>query len=298
MKHWIQAARLRTLPLAISTMIVGHSLAAYDGQFSAAIAIISILTAVSLQVLSNFANDYGDSIHGADHEFRKGPKRAVQSGVISREGMRMAIKWMITISLLFGILLLYISFESWMLRSAFFLLGLLAIWAAVNYTAGSSPYGYSGKGDIAVMIFFGFVTVLGSYFLQTKTFRWEIILPAISCGALSVGVLNVNNIRDIISDRMAGKKSIPVRIGKRAAVIYHGILLLTGIAGLFIFILLESIPIGIPWLFLLASPLLIINFVAVRNKSESTELDPYLKQLALSSALLFIVFSIGIFPFM
>ena len=185
-----------------------------------------------------------------------------------------------------------------MLRSAFFLLGLVAIWAAVNYTAGSSPYGYSGKGDIAVMIFFGFVTVLGSYFLQTKTFRWEIILPAISCGALSVGVLNVNNIRDIISDRMAGKKSIPVRIGKRAAVIYHGILLLTGIAGLFIFILLESIPFGIPWLFLLASPLLMINFVAVRNRSESTELDPYLKQLALSSALLFIVFSIGIFPFM
>ena len=297
MKHWIQAARLRTLPLAISTMIVGHSLASYDGSFSWPIALLSILTAVCLQVLSNFANDYGDTIHGADNDLRSGPSRAVQSGKISLDSMKKAMIWTGVVALILGISLVIIAFDDWVMRGIFIALGLSAIWAAVNYTAGNNPYGYSGKGDIAVFIFFGLVTVLGSYFLQTKQFRWEIMLPAISCGALSVGVLNINNIRDIASDRLAGKNSIPVKIGRGTAVIYHGLLLFVGLSMFVIFGLIEAFGFGYQWLFLLTIPLFLINFRAVVTKKDASSLDPFLKQLALSSALLFLLFSAGIFVF-
>ena len=297
MKHWIQAARLRTLPLAISTMIVGHSLASYDGSFSWVIAILSILTAVSLQVLSNFSNDYGDTVHGADHDLRSGPSRAVQSGKISLQSMKKAMIVTGIVALILGISLVFTAFDDWVLRGMFIALGLAAIWAAVNYTAGSNPYGYSGKGDIAVFIFFGLVTVLGSYYLQTQQFRWEILLPAISCGALSVGVLNINNIRDIASDQIAGKNSIPVKIGRDAAVIYHGILLLMGLSMFVIFGLIEAFGLDYRWLFLMTTPLFLINFRAVLTKKEASTLDPFLKQLALSSALLFLLFSAGIFVF-
>lgn len=293
-KPWIKAARLRTLPLAISTMIVGHSLAANDGSFKWSIATLSIVTAVILQILSNFSNDYGDTIHGADHAERVGPSRAVQSGDISIGQMKNAIGIFVFLSLVSGISLIVVAFDNWILQALFLAIGLIAIWAAINYTAGKKPYGYKGKGDIAVFIFFGIVTVLGSYFLQVQTFRWELLLPAVACGTLCVGVLNVNNIRDIASDKIANKQSVPVKIGREAAVTYHGALLVLSILGLVIFGTLESFGISFKWLFILAFPLLLKNFMAVKKYDDAKRLDPYLKQLALSSAVMLIIFSIGL----
>lgn len=293
LKPWIEAARLRTLPLAISTMIMGHTLAAAKGTFDWWVTVLSILTAVGLQILSNLSNDYGDSVHGADSDTRIGPARAVQSGIISAKNMKKAMVLTLIVTLVFGLILLYIAFDSWQLRILFFTLGLLAIWAAVNYTAGNNPYGYSGKGDISVFIFFGLFTVIGSYFLQTKSFDPSILLPAISCGALSVGVLNINNIRDIQSDNAAGKRSIPVKIGRKAAVLYHGVLLTIGIGSLMIYGLVADFDHIANWLFLLLLPLFIINFRAV-YRLEGAPLDPYLKQLALSTAVLILLFCGGL----
>lgn len=295
LKHWIQAARLRTLPLALSTMIVGHSLAASHGSFRWDIAILSIATAICLQVLSNFSNDYGDSIHGADHDLRTGPVRAVQSGVITSGQMKKAMTFFVLICLIFGITLIYISFVNWVYRIAFLILGIAAIWASINYTAGDSPYGYRGKGDIAVFIFFGLVTVIGSYFLQTKSFDVVILLPAVAAGGLCVAVLNINNIRDIQSDRQAGKASIPVKIGKSAAVRYHGFLIIESVVALIIYGYLNDFGISIKWLFLIPIPILYINMSAVYNHDESYALDPYLKQLALTSSLFLILFSVCLF---
>ena len=178
--HWLGAARLRTLPLAVSTMAMGHTLAYMDGAHDGRITILSILTAVFLQVLSNFSNDYGDSIHGADSSERQGPSRMVQSGVISLSQMKRAMNIMAILSLCTGILLIWVALDGWMMRILFLILGCLAIWAAINYTAGDRPYGYSGKGDISVFIFFGLITVVGSYFLQTGGWNMMILLPALS----------------------------------------------------------------------------------------------------------------------
>ena len=296
-KAWIEAARLRTLPLAAATMIVGHALAATKETFSWTIALLSIGTALSMQILSNLANDYGDSIHGADHADRKGPSRMVQSGTLQPSQMKRAMNLWSLISFVTGVILVFYAFDEWVLRTVFILLGLIAIWAAINYTSGDKPYGYSGKGDISVFIFFGLVTVLGSYFLQTKSFDWSIVLPAIACGALSTGVLNVNNIRDIESDKVAGKQSIPVKIGRSAAVKYHAVLLILGISGLVGYGIWHQFGWSPKWLFLLSLPLFLINFRAVRSINDPIKLDPYLKQLALSITLTLILFSIALHVF-
>ena len=294
-KHWIEAARLRTLPLAVTTMILGHSLAAYHASANLSIIVLSILTAVSLQVLSNFSNDYGDSIHGADHSGRTGPERAVQRGSITANDMKNAMKIFVFLSLIMGLLLIWISFSDWTNRIVFLILGLVAIWAAINYTAGNNPYGYRGRGDIAVFIFFGLVTVLGSFYLQTQRFDWPILFPAIAAGCLCVAVLNVNNIRDIQSDREAGKESIPVKIGKTAAIRYHGILLMFSLISLVIYGIIDGFQLSFQWLFVLAFPLLLINYRAVYKHDGSYPLDPYLKQLALSSSFILILFSLSLF---
>ncbi|MFT4565953.1 MAG: 1,4-dihydroxy-2-naphthoate octaprenyltransferase [Saprospiraceae bacterium] len=291
-KAWIEAARLRTLPLAIANMSMGNGLAAIDGKFSWSICLLSIWTAVSLQILSNLANDYGDSIHGADSAERKGPIRAVQSGILSSSQMKNAmILWSI-IALISGITLIWIAIDALLLQILFLLLGIGAIWAAINYTAGSKPYGYSGKGDISVFVFFGLVSILGCYYLQTGTFQWMIILPAISCGALSVGVLNVNNIRDIHSDGLAGKRSIPIKIGRNAAVRYHGALLAIAILSVLIYTTINYIR-PIQYLFLTIIPILTMHFIKVKNTQDAIALDPYLKQLALSTAVFVALFLIG-----
>lgn len=291
-KVWVEAFRLRTLPLALSCIAMGSFLAASAGAFRWNIFVLCIVTTIFLQILSNLANDYGDSVHGADNSSRKGPLRAVQQGAISATQMKLAVFIFVFLCLLSGISLLLVSFgPDWRALAFFFGLGLLSILAAIAYTVGKKPYGYIGLGDLSVLIFFGLVGVMGSYYLFTKTISWVETLPALSCGLFSIGVLNVNNIRDIESDRKAGKYSIPVRIGREKAVIYHWFLLSTGLLCAVVY---TSIQFQSPvqWLFLIAAPLFIRNGLAVQSKP-SHELDPYLKQLALSTLLFVVLFGVG-----
>jgi 1,4-dihydroxy-2-naphthoate octaprenyltransferase len=291
-KAWVSAFRLRTLPLSLSSIGMAGFLAAYAQKFDAAIFALCCMTTIFLQILSNLANDYGDSVNGADHAGRKGPQRAVQSGAISLASMRNAVIAFVLLSLVSGLLLLWISFgTNWKGFTTFFGLGLLSILAAIGYTIGKKPYGYIGLGDISVLLFFGLVGVMGSYFLFTHSISWKEALPALSCGLFSIAVLNINNIRDIESDRAAGKYSIPVRIGKEKATLYHWNLLM---GGLMAAILYAIINYQSPWqfLFLLSAPLFIKNGVSISQKP-SHELDPYLKQMALSTLLFVVLFGVG-----
>ncbi len=229
-KVWIAAFRLRTLPLALACIGMGGFLAASEGAFRWDIFGWCALTTILLQILSNLANDYGDSVHGADHAERKGPTRAVQTGAISAGQMRTALAIFVLLCLTSGITLLITAFGlNWHAFLFFFGLGLLSIVAAMAYTVGNKPYGYMGLGDLSVLIFFGLVGVLGSVYLFTQQVDPLQVLPALSCGLFSMGVLNINNIRDIESDRKAGKFSIPVRIGRKKAVRYHWFLLIGGL---------------------------------------------------------------------
>ena len=293
-KPWISAFRLRTLPLALSCIGMGSFLAAYSGNFNSAIFTLCVLTTIFLQVLSNLANDYGDTMNGADHAERQGPSRAVQSGAISLKEMKTAIGIFIMLSLVSGLSLLYVSF-GWEWKSLLFFLGLgvLSIIAAITYTAGRKPYGYAGLGDISVLLFFGLVGVIGSSYLYMKEINWMFVLPALSCGLFSVAVLNINNIRDIESDRTAGKLSIPVRLGREKAVVYHWILLVGGIAAAVIYTLINY-EFAYQWLFLLLLPFLFKNAKGVANNTEPKILDPYLKQMAISTLLFVLLFGMGL----
>lgn len=272
---------------------MGAFLAAADGVFRWSVFGLCALTTILLQILSNLANDYGDSVHGADSDERTGPQRAVQSGAISQQAMKKALYLFGLLSFISGIGLLLVSFET--LGEAFWVFigfGILAIAAAITYTAGWRPYGYAGLGDLSVLIFFGGMAVLGSYYLFDQQLHIDLVLPALSTGLLSVGVLNVNNIRDIDSDKKAGKFSIPVRIGRSNAIIYHYFLLFSALACALVFVLLNYRE-PQQYLFLLSLPLFIKNAFAVRNNTSSATLDPYLKQLALSTLLFVLLFGVG-----
>lgn len=272
---------------------MGGFLASRADAFRWDIFLLCVLTTVFLQILSNLANDYGDSIHGADNVERQGPARAVQSGVIKPEQMRQAILVFGSLSLVTGIVLLFVSFgPAWRGILFFLVLGLLSIGAAISYTVGRKPYGYLGLGDLSVLTFFGFVGVMGSFYLFTKEITWMEVFPALSMGLLSVAVLNVNNIRDIESDRIAGKYSIPVRVGRKKAIAYHWALL----TGAVVFgVVYNAMTYRSPWqfLFLLSIPLLLRNGLAVGTRP-SHALDPYLKQMAISSLLFVLLFGTGL----
>lgn len=293
-KDWLTAARPRTLPLSLACIGMGAFLAASVGKFDTTIFALCVLTTVFLQILSNFSNDYGDTVHGADSKDREGPKRAVQSGAISAKSMKNAITLFSSLSFLAGLSLLWVSF-GWnpAVFVVFILLGLLSIYAAITYTSGSRPYGYAGLGDLSVLIFFGLVGVVGTYFLFTKSLSWTVFLPSISCGLFSVAVLNINNVRDIESDKLAGKKSVPVRIGRPKAVIYHWLLLIMGLLSSTTYMLLVFEG-YLQFLFVLTFPLFIKNGIAVMNKQNPSDLDPYLKQMALTTLLFVITFGLGL----
>lgn len=292
-KIWLQAFRLRTLPLAISCIAMGGFLAVAAQAFRWDIFLLCILTTVFLQILSNLANDYGDSVHGADSITRQGPQRAVQSGRISSMRMKAAVIIFVALCLLSGTTLLIVSFGiNWQAILFFFCLGLLSIGAAIAYTMGRKPYGYAGLGDLSVLIFFGLVGVLGSYYLFTQQISWHQFLPALSCGFFSIGVLNVNNIRDIESDRKAGKFSIPVRIGRSKAIRYHWFLIVAGILPAIVYNLVNATS-WWSWIFLFSIPLFFKNGLAVAKKP-SEQLDPYLKQMALSTLVFVILFGLGL----
>src|SRR5688572_23572802 len=292
-KAWLVAFRLRTLPLALSCILMGGFLASAAGAFQWNIFLLCITTTIFLQVLSNLANDYGDSVHGADSIERKGPSRAVQSGAISAGQMKVAVVVFVLLCLASGITLLWIAFGwDWSAILFFFGLGVLSILAAIAYTVGRKPYGYIGLGDLSVLIFFGLVRVMGSYYLFTKAVTWLEILPSLSCGFFSIAVLNINNIRDIDSDRKAGKFSIPVRIGRDRAIVYHWFLLISGwiCAVLYTFLQYHSLW---QFLFLLSLPLFLRNGQAILQKP-SHELDPFLKQMALSTLMFVVLFGLGL----
>ncbi|MCS6973610.1 MAG: 1,4-dihydroxy-2-naphthoate polyprenyltransferase [Cyclobacteriaceae bacterium] len=291
-KHWITAFRLRTLPLSLSCVGMGAVLAAERKAFRTDLFLLCLVTTVFLQILSNLANDYGDSVHGADHHLRTGPKRMVQSGIISLNQMRFMVIVFALLSFVSGIALLWTAFHNDLFHWLVFLaLGLLSIVAAITYTAGRKPYGYTGLGDLAVLIFFGFVGVDGSAYLFTRSFHAEMLLPALSCGLLAVGVLNINNLRDLESDAAAGKKSIPVRFGRKAGQYYHAVLIVVSVLSAAVYVMLNYRHV-LQWLFLLVVPVLLRNVMAVAKKP-SHELDPWLRQLAISTLIFVVLFAVG-----
>jgi 1,4-dihydroxy-2-naphthoate polyprenyltransferase len=294
MKHWISAARPRTLPLALSSILMGSFLAAGSHAFSWTIFGLAVLTTTFLQILSNFANDYGDTVSGVDTVERTVATRAVQTGAITRVQMTQAIILMSVLSFLTGSLLISEGLKDTSTQTiiTFFGLGILAIIASITYTVGKRPYGYMGFGDISVLIFFGWVGVLGTYFLYTHEVNLLMFLPATSCGLFAVGVLNINNIRDIESDIKTGKNSIPVRLGKDKAVIYHWFLLIGGFVCAVVYSLLNRSEI-LSWIFLITLPLLIKIGVGVSKGQTPAQIDPFLKVMALTTLLFVITFGIG-----
>ncbi|MDR7128173.1 1,4-dihydroxy-2-naphthoate octaprenyltransferase [Algoriphagus sp. 4150] len=289
---WLHAVRLRTLPLALASIFAGSFLAAYKEVFRWEILLFASLTTIFLQILSNLSNDYGDTVHGADHQDRQGPVRAVQSGLISLAEMKRAMYLFGVLAFISGLLLLFLAVQDWVLFGIFLGLGLAAIWASISYTSGSNPYGYAGLGDISVFVFFGLLGVYGTYFLHSLDWNDAVVWIGISLGLFSAAVLNINNIRDIESDTTAGKKSIPVRIGKRAAIIYNWFLILGGNYCLMIFAFSTK-----EWTSLLALavfPWMIKIGINVQKGKDSQAIDPNLKKLALSTLLWVILFGIGL----
>lgn len=295
MKHWIEAARLRTLPLSISGIIVGTFLAAAEGFVNLTITLFALLTTVGFQVLSNFANDYGDGVKGTDNEDRIGPKRTIQSGKIKPKQMLNAMKITALVTLLVAVLLIYIAFgkENFVLSVTFFLLGIASVVAAIKYTVGSKAYGYSGLGDLFVLLFFGWLSVVGSYFLYTKELNWFIFLPATSIGFFSVGVLNLNNLRDFESDKKVEKNTLVVKIGYKFGKIYHSVLLLSAVflCLLYTIIFFNSF---LQLIFLIALVPLGKHFITVFKNNNPKKLDGELKKLALSTFLFAILFGLGL----
>jgi 1,4-dihydroxy-2-naphthoate polyprenyltransferase len=287
-KIWIQAARLRTLPLSISGIIVGSASAYYQGFSDWRIVVLALVTTLGLQVLSNYANDYGDGVKGTDAN-RIGEKRLVAAGVISANQMKKAVIITTILTFIFALLLIYIAFgkQNFVLSFIFILLGIAAIGAAIKYTVGNNAYGYSGFGDLFVFIFFGFVSVLGSNFLFTHYIDWKLFLPATAIGLLSVAVLNLNNMRDIENDKIAGKNTLVVKMGLENAKKYQHYLIVIPFVLLFIFS------------FIISTRILLIFFVfifflkhleKIRKSTKYEDFDPELKKVALGTFVLSILF--------
>lgn len=288
--YWLQAARPRAFPLAAACIGMGGVLAYNSGAFKPVVLGLAILTAVLLQLLSNLANDLGDFKKGADSSLRLGPARTVQLGLISPKSMKRAI-WVVGLLAFFsGISLILAARPDWKVFVGFLALGLAAIWAAVQYTLGKRAYGYHGLGDFFVFLFFGWVGVLGTYFLQVNSGGWSLLWPASSCGFFAVAVLNINNVRDIPSDRAAGKNTLAVYLGPEGSRIYHLILLLAGLTCAAVYTLTVS---GGHWYFLGVIPFCIrIGYLLYRYR-DPKKIDPLLREMAFVSLLFVILFGLG-----
>jgi 1,4-dihydroxy-2-naphthoate octaprenyltransferase len=308
MKHWIEAARVRTLPLSVSGILVGCFYAMSQGIFNWKIVILALSTTLGLQILSNFANDYGDGMKGTDNEDRIGPKRAIQSGLITPGAMRYAIFITAFLTLVSAMLLIYVSFKGkyFIYSIVFFVLGILAIASAIRYTVGKNPYGYRGLGDVFVFTFFGIVSTFGIYFMFAKQMDWLLLLPATAIGFLSVGVLNLNNMRDEESDRNSGKNTIVVKNGGAWAKKYHFFLVIAAMILMLVFAIIFDFSFRDPnpqrfnfdiYFFLLAYIPIIAHLKRVYKNKNPKLLDPELKKLALSTFLLCILLSLSLIYF-
>lgn len=293
-KSWISAFRLRTLPLAISSILMGSFLAIASDKYNSLIITLSIVTTLLLQILSNLANDYGDGMKGTDNIERLGPKRTIQSGEISPNEMRVGIILFVLLSLISGIWLIIESFGTdWHLALLFLAFGLASIAAAIKYTVGNKAYGYSGLGDLFVFLFFGFLAVLGSYYLNTLTLSWVILLPTLSMGFLSTGVLNLNNMRDIKNDLQSGKNTLASSLGFESAKKYH-IFLVSG--AMIAAIAFSTLNFNSIWnyLYLISFPLFVFQLFRIVKIKEEKLMDPFLKQLALTTLLFAVLFGLGL----
>ena len=298
-KNYIKAARLRTLPLSVSGIIVGSLLGANDlggiSILNSAIFWLAIATTIGFQVLSNFANDYGDGIKGSDKN-RSGEARMVASGAITPSQMKSAMTITVIITLIVALGLIYQAFgkENFIYSILFFVLGIASIVAAIKYTVGNSAYGYSGFGDLFVFLFFGLVSVVGSYFLFTKQMNFEIFLPAISIGLLSTAVLNLNNLRDFEEDKKNSKNTLVVKLGVSNAKVYHYALIFFAFisASLYTFLNYKS---ELQLLFYISFIPLLINGLKVSKTSDLSLLDSELKKVALSTFLFGILFGLGVY---
>ena len=249
---WLESLRPKTLPLGVIAIITGSALAYWTGHFKFPVALLALITTGILQILSNLANDYGDAIKGSDTEARLGPLRGMQKGIITAAQMKKALILTVTLACLSGLALIIVACEKPEDIVGFLGLGVAAIIAAITYTVGKKPYGYLGLGDISVLIFFGWLSVIGAYYLQAGHFSSLTILPATACGLLSVAVLNINNMRDIENDIIAGKNTLAVRLGPLNSRYYHTALIISAFLCLILFTLLYMHG-WHSWLFLLSA---------------------------------------------
>lgn len=293
MKHWLHAFRLRTLPLAVSSIIVGSGLAAFADGFRPVVMVAALLTAILLQILSNLANDLGDHLHGTDNTERVGPQRAVQSGAIPPATMKRAMLICGALAFASGLWLIVTALGLSIVTLGFLALGLLAIGAAVKYTYGKNPYGYAGFGDASVFVFFGLAGVLGTYYLHTQHYEAGLLLPSAAFGLLSAGVLNVNNLRDIRNDKASGKITLAVRLGYDQAKGYHGLLVIGGLTCLMLFTALHFRGMQ-QWGFLITTPALATHLRSVLGTHDPAALDPQLKKLALGTFATALAFALGL----
>ena len=303
--NWLQAARLRTLPLSISGIWLGSFIARWrlvhiGENWDWRIFALAMLVTLLYQVLSNFANDYGDGVRGTDRfRDKNAEKRAIASGIISVKQMKMAVISTAILAMVMTMGLLYTAFfPHYILEFYVFIgLGILCILAAVGYTMGKKPYGYLGLGDIMVFIFFGWISVGGSYFLFTKVWSWDILLPASAIGMLSVAVLNLNNMRDLESDKLAGKNTLALRLGFKRAMIYQIVLMQLPLILVLIFLLKNELQIkGNYYAFMVM--VLFFPMTAMRRKimkvKSPKELDPFLKQVGIITLMMAVLLAIGL----
>ena len=305
MTDWIKAARLRTLPLSISGIIMGSFIARWkllqNGEtWDITIFALALLVTLLYQVLSNYANDYGDGVKGTDqNRIGEAEQRAVASGKISASQMRNAVILFALLSLVTTFYLLYKAFFPNFINEfyTFIGLGVACILAAIGYTVGKKPYGYLGLGDIMVFIFFGLVSVCGSYFLFTKSFDWDILLPASAIGLLSAAVLNLNNMRDIENDEKSGKKTLALRLGFKNAMIYEMIILVLPPILVLMYMMINHLQEQGKYyafiFFVTVFPLMSLRRKIMAVK-EPKELDPFLKQVAMITFVMSILVAIGL----
>jgi 1,4-dihydroxy-2-naphthoate octaprenyltransferase len=294
LKSWLHAARLRTLPLASASIILGSALAYSEGTFAWPVLLLALLTALLLQILSNLANDYGDAVSGVDDDTRVGPARAIQAGLLTKQQMLRAIIVLALLAALSGIALLAVSLgsnlQAWL---GFIALGGLSIVAAMAYTMGSRPYGYRGFGDISVFLFFGLLGVMGCYYLHTQSLSWPVMMIATANGLLATAVLNINNLRDFSPDKAAGKLTLAVRLGERNARRYHLALVALALLLFAGFIVWQSSD-SFAWLCLLPALALIKVTKTVMLEHQHQLLDKQLQLTAKLSFFIALLFSLGL----
>jgi 1,4-dihydroxy-2-naphthoate octaprenyltransferase len=279
--------------LAFASIVVGSAIAAWHGSLKPEVALLALLTAGLLQILSNLANDYGDAVKGSDKEDRIGPLRGMQKGMITQAQMKRALVVTVVLIALAGCSLIAVACEQPSDVVGFLVLGGLSIVAAITYTVGNKPYGYLGLGDISVLVFFGWLSVAGTYYLQTHTFDSVVMLPATACGLLATAVLNINNLRDIESDRENGKNTLAVRLGPHKARIYHA-LLLGGAVLCFALFTLFNLHSPWGWLFVLAIPLLVRHGLRVLRDPTPVGMRPMLEHMVKAALLANLLFAIGV----